>query len=135
MKLKGSIFITVIGAAIVMLGLLLMSRMSAALPGVLIGLGSGALGAGLSGVLTSALSRKYPDMARKTVEQQDERNIAISNRAKARAYDLMVYVFGALMIACALMNADMTIILMLVGAYLVVVACRIVFAAHYEKIM
>ena len=135
MKLKGSIFITVIGAAIVMLGLLLMSRMSAALPGVLIGLGSGALGAGLSGVLTSTLSRKYPDMARKTVEQQDERNIAISNRAKARAYDLMVYVFGALMIACALMNADMTIILMLVGAYLVVVACRIGFAVHYEKIM
>ena len=135
MNRKVGAVVAVIGVAVLALGLFLMSRMSAALPGVLIGLGSGALGAGLSGVLTDALSRKYPDMARKTVEQQDERNVAISNRAKARAYDLMVYVFGALMIACALMNADMTIILMLIGAYLIVVACRIGFAVHYDKIM
>ena len=136
MKRKGSWLIAVIGLAVVALGLFLMrgpERMP--LPGILVGLGAGALGCGLSGALTERLSRKYPDMAGKTVEQQDERNVAISNRAKARAYDLMVYVFGALMITFALMNADITMILLLIGAYLLIVACRIGFGVHYDKIM
>ena len=135
MNRKVGASVAVIGVAVMTLGLFLMSRMSAALPGILIGLGAGALGAGLSGVLTSLLSRRYPDMAGKTVEQQDERNIAISNRAKARAYDLMVYVFGALMVTFALMNADVSMILLLIGAYMIVVACRIGFAVHYNKTM
>ena len=135
MKAKMGAVVAVMGAAVLALGLFLMSRMSAALPGVLTGLGAGALGAGLSVVLTEALSRKYPDMAGKTVEQQDERNVAINNRAKARAYDLMVYVFGALMVTFALMDASVTMILLLIGAYMIVVACRIGFAAHYNKTM
>lgn len=49
MKRKGSMLVAGIGAGVVMLGLFLMSRMNAALPGVLVGLGSGALGMGLSG--------------------------------------------------------------------------------------
>ena len=135
MKLKGSIVLAVLGAAVAALGFLLMDPLGGPLPGILIGLGAGALGCGLSGVITDRLSRKYPDMAGKTVEQQDERNVAISNRAKARAYDLMVYVFGALMITFALMNADITMILLLIGAYLIVVACRIGFGVHYNKTM
>lgn len=135
MSRKLGTFIAIVGVAVLVLGLFLMRCMSATLPGVLVGLGAGALGCGLSGVLTAVLSRKYPDMARQTVEQQDERNVAISNRAKARAYDLMVYIFGALMITFSLMNADVTMILLLIGAYLIVVACRIGFAVHYDKIM
>lgn len=135
MNRKVGAAVAVLGAVVLALGLFLMSRMSAALPGILTGLGAGALGAGLSGVLTDALSSKYPDMAGKTIEQQDERNVAISNRAKARAYDLMVYVFGALMVTFALMDASVTMILLLIGAYMIVVACRIGFAVHYNKIM
>ena len=135
MNRKIGAVVAVIGVAVLALGLFLMSRMSEALPGILVGLGAGALGAGLSGALTDVLSRKYPDMAGKTVEQQDERNVAISNRAKARAYDLMVYVFGALMVTFALMNASVTMILLLIGAYMIVVACRIGFAVHYNKTM
>lgn len=32
------------------------------------------------------------------IVRKDERNIAISNRAKAKAYDLMTYTFGALLL-------------------------------------
>ena len=136
MRRKGSMLAAVIGAAVVALGLYLMSRMSAALPGVLIGLGSGALGFGLSGVFSGLVMEKHPDVARQVaVEEQDERNIAVNNRAKARAYDVMIYVFGALMVAYALMNADLAVILMLIGAYLLIVACCVGFAAHYHKTM
>lgn len=136
MKRKGSALCAMVGAMVVALGLFLMVRMDAALPGVLVGVGSGALGMGLSGVFMPLITKKHPDVARQVaIEEQDERNIAVNNRAKARAYDMMVYVFGALMVAFALMNADLTVILMLVGAYLLIVACCIGFTAHYHKTM
>lgn len=80
--------------------------------------------------------KKHPDVARQVaIEEQDERNIAVNHCAKARAYDMMIYVFGALMVAYALMNADLAVILMLVGAYLLIVACCIGFTLHYHKTM
>ncbi|MFF2889282.1 DUF6442 family protein [Paenibacillus sp. NPDC057967] len=52
------------------------------------------------------------------IEKKDERNMAIVNRAKAKAYDMMVFVFGALITAWALMDLDLTMVLLLVCAYL-----------------
>ena len=54
-----------------------------------------------------------PDVKKQMeIEQKDERNIAIKNSAKAKAYDMMIFVFGALMISLTLMNIDMMVILM-----------------------
>ena len=70
----------------------------AALPYVLIGLGCGAFGYGAGAAANAMVARRYPDVARdKEIEEKDERNVAIANRAKARALDSMYYVFGALM--------------------------------------
>ena len=136
MSRKAGILITVIGVAVVALGLLLMDPLDGPLPGVLIGLGSGALGLGLSGIFSALVVRRHPDVARQVaIEEKDERNIAVSNQAKARAYDMMIYIFGVLMVSYALMNADLTVILMLVGAYLLIVACCIGFTVHYNKTM
>ncbi|MEA4889917.1 MAG: hypothetical protein VB070_10685 [Clostridiaceae bacterium] len=33
------------------------------------------------------------------IEKNDERNVAMMNRAKAKAYDIMTFVFGALMLS------------------------------------
>lgn len=52
------------------------------------------------------------------IEENDERNINIGNRAKAKAYDMMIFVFGALMLSLALMNVDLMVVLMLVCCYL-----------------
>lgn len=136
MERKRNVLIAAIGAAVVALGLCLMNPLGGPLPGVLIGLGSGALGLGLSGVFSALVARKHPEVARQVaIEEKDERNIAVSNRAKARAYDTMICVFGVLMVAYALMNADLAVILMLVGAYLLIVACCIGFTVHYNKTM
>ena len=134
--MKRNMGIVVIGAAAVALGLCLMNPLGGPLPGVLIGLGSGALGLGLSGVFSGMVARKRPEAVRQAaIEEQDERNVAVRNCAKARAYDIMVCVFGALMVAYALMNADLAVILMLIGAYLLIVACCVGFTVHYNKTM
>lgn len=108
----------------------------AALPYVLIGLGCGTFGYGAGAAANAMVARRYPDVARdKEIEEKDERNVAIANRAKARALDSMYYVFGALMVALALMGTDMKVILLLVAAYLFVAGSMVYYLCRYQKEM
>ena len=103
----------------------------AALPYVLIG-----LGCGVGALANAAVFRRHPDIAReKAIEEKDERNVAILNRAKAKALDRMFYVFGALMVSLALMGADIGIVLLLVAAYLFVAGCMVYYLCKYQKEM
>ena len=80
--------------------------------------------------------QNYPDIKRQIeIEEKDERNIAISSRAKAKAYDIMTFVFGALMVSFALMGVDMIPILLFVFTYLFIQGYAIYYRCKYEKEM
>ncbi|MEZ4628734.1 MAG: DUF6442 family protein [Eubacteriales bacterium] len=105
-----------------------------ALPYVCIGIGCGLFGQGMGGVLNRAALKKHPERAKQQeIARKDERNVEIANRAKAKAYDAMIYVFGALMIAFALMGTDLVPVLMLVVAYLYVVGVSIYYRVKLER--
>ena len=115
-------------AAAVML--LLDLPMLQVLPFVCLGVGAGLLGQGIGQLVQRKTLQGDPELARqKAIEEGDERNIQLALRAKAKAFDLMVFVFAALLLTFALMKVDLTAILLLVGAYLLVqgyaVYCRI----------
>lgn len=104
------------------------------IPYVFIGIGCGFFGQGVAGAIERNVYKTHPDMQKqKEIEVNDERNREISNRAKAKAYDAMVFVFGALMVAFALMNVDVAVVLLLVFAYLFVVGIGIYFRIKLEK--
>ena len=106
------------------------------LPYVCIGLGCGLFGQGVGSLYNRHVMRCYPDVAqRQQVEVNDERNIALTNRAKAKGYDCMTVVFGALMVAFALMGAAFTFIVPLVVAYLFVVGSAVYYRIRFEKEM
>jgi len=91
------------------------------LPGVLIGVGAGVFGANLGVILQAKTVERDPAAARRIeIEQRDERNQAINNIAKSRAFDAMVYIYAAAMLVCVLINVDVAAILILVAAYLLV---------------
>ena len=137
------------GYVIVMIGILLLGTglyfvktirnpqgIMLTLPYVCIGIGSGLFGHGMGGILSRRAMQNNPQMQkRKEIEQNDERNIAIANRAKGKAFDMMTFVFGALMIAFALMGADLAAVLLLVFAYLFVHGYAIYCRCKYEKEM
>jgi len=107
-----------------------------ALPYICIGIGAGMFGGNLGVSIRKHLLKKYPEAAREVeIEANDERNTAISNRAKAKAYDLMQPVFGALIIVFALMQVDMYAVLALVVAYLFIVFFMIYYLNKYNKEM
>ncbi|SHI09973.1 hypothetical protein SAMN02745823_02396 [Sporobacter termitidis DSM 10068] len=106
------------------------------LPYICIGIGSGVFGANLGTAVNILALRKDPRAAKRAeIETNDERNVSIRNRAKARAYDIMVYVFGALTLGFALMETAMYVILAVVAAYLIVIGAHVYYLAKFSKEM
>ena len=137
-----SIIITIIGILMLASGLILVKIISeptgimTTLPYILVGLGSGIFGGGIAEIIKLRTIKNNPDIKKHMeINENDERNIAIGNRAKAKAYDMMVFVFGALMLAFALMGTDMVSVLMLVFAYLFVIGYGIFYRVKYDKEM
>lgn len=107
-----------------------------ALPYVCIGVGCGLFGQGMGNIISTKSIKNYPEIQKQIeIEKNDERNVTISNRAKAKAFDIMIFVFGALMLSFALMGVKLIVILMLVFAYLLVIGFGIYYRCKYDKEM
>jgi hypothetical protein len=106
------------------------------LPYICVGLGCGIFGHGMGEILRWKAIKNHPEVEKQIIiEEQDERNTTIANRAKAKAYDMMIFIFGALMLAFALMGVDIAAVLLLVFAYLFVAGYSIYYRSKYEKEM
>lgn len=106
------------------------------LPYICIGLGSGLFGSGMGELISRRTVKNSPALAKQMeINKNDERNIAIATRAKAKAYDMMVFVFGALMLAFALMETELTVVLLLVFAYLFTIGYGIYYRFKYDREM
>ena len=86
---------TVVGILLAAIGFVLLRRYAdsqgvmAVLPFVCIGVGCGAFGHGMGGMLSRKALKGSPDLQKQLeIEQKDERNIAISNSAKGKAFDI-----------------------------------------------
>lgn len=105
-------------------------------PYICIGIGCGLFGQGMGDFISKKAIQANPSIEKQLeIERNDERNKAISNKAKAKSYDIMTFVFGALMIAFALMGVDMAAILILVFAYLFVQGSGIYYHNKFSKEM
>ena len=107
-----------------------------ALPYVCIGVGCGLFGHGMGELVARRALKSSPDAEKQLeIERNDERNVAIANRAKGRAFDQMTFLFGALMVTFALMEVDLAAVLLLVAAYLFVHGSAIYYRCKYEREM
>lgn len=107
-----------------------------ALPYVCIGIGCGLFGHGMGNIISERAIHSDPELKKKLdIEKNDERNIAIANKAKGKAFDMMTFVFGALMVSFALMGVDMFAVLLLVFAYLFVHGFALYYRFKFDKEM
>ncbi|MWC29176.1 DUF6442 family protein [Paenibacillus sp. MMS18-CY102] len=141
-KPSASYLITVAAVAMLAAGLYFIKTIEdpqgvlRALPYICVGLGSAMFGHGM-GEIMNRYAMKHNSAAAKqlAIELKDERNQAIANQAKAKAYDMMVFVFGALITALALMGIDLTMLLLLVCAYMFIVGYGTYYRYKYYKEM
>lgn len=140
-KTRNYIYVA-IGIVVFVAGLCLMKKADSpqafmrALPFICIGAGSGLLGYGFSNILTNKIYQNNPDMKKQMdINHHDERNITIVNRAKAKAYDVMIFVFSILILVFALIGMEALPVLLLVLAYLFVQGIAVYYRCKYEKEM
>ena len=141
-KMNKNYIIATIGFMLLAIGLYLVKSVDnpqgiiQALPYVCIGIGCGLFGQGIGNIISQKAIQNNPEVQKQMdIEKNDERNIAIGNRAKGKAFDIMTFVFGALMIAFALMDIELVAILLLVFAYLFIHGCAIYYRWKYDKEM
>lgn len=139
---SSSYFLVFLGALLFVIGLFLIKTtvepqgIMKALPYVFIGLGCGIFGQRMGNIISRKVMKNNPDIVKQLeINKKDERNIAISNLAKAKAYDSMIFIFGALMLSFALMGVDTMAILLLVAAYLFVIVYGLYYLCKYNKEM
>ena len=131
---RKSIAFTIGGIALVIAGFVLLKFFPAdegvmeVLPYYFMGIGCGAFGWGAGELLRARALRGNLE-----VERTDERRIFIANAAKARAYDVMSYLFAALIICFGLMQVDLVVLLMLIAAFLFVEGVAIYQMVKLEK--
>ena len=140
---KAKNYITIIAGLIILLsGLFLLKTPDEiltslkAFPYIIICLGCGIFGHGIGNMISNNALKNCPDILKElSVEQTDERNVIICNTAKAKAYDMMIFIFGSLLIALALMKIDITVVLIIAGAYLFITGYGIYYRIKFEKEM
>ena len=141
-KVGRYVFLSAIGLVILGTGLVLIELLPEAdgiletLPYLCIGVGAGIFGGNLGTAIKNKAALKNPQAVKQMeVEQKDERNQAISHKAKARTYDLMLYVYAAILLAFTLMQVDLYVILTLVTVYLFFVFTNVYYLTKYHKEM
>lgn len=127
---------------IIILGLLVLAffldpqGMPQALLYVCIAVGCRAFGHAMGELVSKRALRNDPQLKKQMeIEVNDERNRIIADRAKGKAFDLMIFVFGALLLAFALMGIELSAVLLLVLAYLLVDGYAVYYRIRLEKEM
>ena len=132
--------LTILGIAMLVTGLWLLKanplNSSTILPYLLVGFGCGIFGHNVGELTSKNILKKAPQVAKQLeIEENDERNITLRNRAQAKAYAIMLPVFGALLVSFALMGVDLKITLLFAAAYLFITGTSIYYRLKYEKEM
>ena len=137
-----SFLLAILGLALFITGLILVKILNepqgimTVLPYVCIGLGCGIFGDRMGDIINRKTVMNHPEIAKQIeIEKHDERNIMIGNKAKAKAYDIMIFVYGALLVAFTLMKVDLSVIFLLVMAYLLVCGYGVYYRLKYNKEM
>ena len=133
---KLSIFMIVSGIIFILLGTYLMvsNKTSSTITGLLFGIGSGLFGVGLANIISSNTYKKNPKLYEKIlIEQNDERNIFIQYKARAKASKIVIYLNSLFVIVLSAFSMPLWVILSEVGIIAIHSLSILYFINKYNK--
>ncbi len=99
--------------------------------GMMLGVGAGLFGMSVSGLVAIRYEKTHPDMARQSqIEQKDERNTMIRDKAKSRAGDIVQWLIVAMAYIMILIDAPLWVTLV---QLLVFMAYRVLWICYMRK--
>ena len=139
--LKNLVF-ALFGLALIVLGILAHMHGASVEKGIvamyylLIGIGCGIFGHFTGNIISYFSTRNNEEIRRQIeIEKKDERNIVIAEKAKSKAYDLMIYLFAAMLIMFSLMGVDKLQIIIVVAIYLSIQIYALYWRSKFERTM
>lgn len=137
-----NILLSFLGVVLVALGLYIyqktlgMDKIVVVIPYIFIAIGCGIFGHFTGNLIQYYSTKNNEELKRQIeIEKNDERNILIAEKSKAKAYDLMIYLFAAMLIIFSLMGADKLQILVLVAIYLSLQIYALYWRSKFESRM
>lgn len=135
-------FLTFLGIGLVLVGFLFHNKsvstdkMIATIPYIFITVGCGIFGHFMDNLIKYFSTKNHEELERQIqIEKNDERNILIAEKSKAKAYDLMIYLFASLLIIFSLMGVDKLVIIMIVAIYLSIQIYALYWRSKFESKM
>lgn len=135
-------FFTLLGIGLVVVGFLLhknslsTDKMIVTISYILIGIGCGIFGHFMGNLIKYFSTKNHEELERKIqIDKNDERNILIAEKSKAKAYDLMIYLFTSILIIFSLMGVDKLVIIMIVVMYLSIQIYALYWRSKFESKM
>lgn len=141
MKNKKYILITVFGVLLIIFGGYSVKRFELTetleiISYLAIGLGSGLFGSGVGSLIKEFSILKNPEVAKSIrIEENDERNIAIAQEAKSRAFTLMNFLYGGVFLTFILMKVELKYLLVMISLYVIVNIYAVIVANNLRKKM
>lgn len=135
-------FLTFVGIGLVVVGFLLhkyslsTDKMIVTIPYIFIGVGCGIFGHFMDNLIKYFSTKNHKELERQIqIDKNDERNILIAEKSKAKAYDLMIYLFASMLIIFSLMGVDKLAIIMIVAIYLSIQIYALYWRSKFENKM
>ena len=135
-------FLTFVGIGLVVVGFLLhkyslsTDKMIVTIPYIFIGVGCGIFGHFMDNLIKYFSTKNHKELERQIqIDKNDERNILIAEKSKAKAYDLMFYLFASMLIIFSLMGVDNLAIIMIVAIYLSIQIYALYWRSKFESKM
>ena len=135
-------FLTFVGIGLVVVGFLLhkyslsTDKMIVTIPYIFIGVGCGIFGHSMDNLIKYFSTKNHKELERRIqIDKNDERNILIAEKSKAKAYDLMIYLFVSILIILSLMGVDKLAIIMIVAIYLSIQIYALYWRSKFENKM
>lgn len=135
-------FLTFLGIGLVVVGFLFhknsvsIDKMMDTISYIFIGVGCGIFGHFMGNLIKYFSTKNHEELERQIqIEKNDERNILIAEKSKAKAYDLMIYLFASLLLIFSLMGVDKLAIIMIVAIYLSIQIYALYWRSKFESKM
>ena len=103
---------------------------------LLIGIGCGIFGHFTGNIIGHLSTKNNEELKRQIeIEKNDERNKLIAEKSKSKAYDLMIYLFAAMLIMFSLMGVDKLQLIIVVAIYLSIQIYALYWRSKFERTM
>ena len=135
MKKKSRFYIMAIIMSVIMIILSQFVKLNSH-SGILLGTGAGAIGASIAKLYSINLEKKNPDMIKENeIELQDERNILIRQKAKAKSADIIQWLMMIIAYFAIFVNAPLWVILSTISIFILYNVIQIYYVNKFNKEM